>query len=135
MSDTFELTVTRTYNIDILVDTLQTAIIDGITYWADIVSATTTEGANNCRAECFALEAFREESTHEGVADLTKPFTITVDTIRIGLQRLLSGEVKIGSLYMGYIHQSLDDNSAYMIDSPTADCIVQAGILKEVRFG
>jgi hypothetical protein len=36
---------------------------------------------------------------------------------------------------MDYIHQSLDDKSAYMIDNDAADIIVQAGLFGKVLFG
>lgn len=130
MSDkTFEITYTKTFDLEILSDTINTAVEGGINYWADIISYKHTEGIEHTTATIRIKDELRDDEHDKD------HYVVDVEVIKTGLVRLLTGEVSVSSWIMSYLHQSLDDNSAYMIDADAADCIVQAGLLGEVRFG
>jgi hypothetical protein len=124
----FELTVTQQYDMQILSDTIITAIEGGIGYWS-----VCTEYVWDCEPhEVHAKVQIEDELRDEKDED---EYLIDCSVIKRGLEKLLSGNVQVGSQIMGYIMQSLGDGDAGMIDAIAADCIVQAGLFSEVRYG
>jgi len=126
---TFELTVTKQYDMQILADTITTAIEGGIGYWS---LCTEYKWQDREPHEVLAKVEIEPELKDEEDED---EYLIDCSVVQRGLKRLLDGSVQIDHTIMGYIHQSLGDNDAGMIDAIAADCIVQAGLFNEVRYG
>ena len=76
----------------------------------------------------FKIKDFSE--TDEG-----KIFEINVDTIRLGIERLLMGNTKVGNIIRDDILENLKNNEIEAIDSDAVDCIVQAGLFGEIVYG
>lgn len=77
------------------------------------------------------------ELTEEvGVAAIDSQSYLTVDSeaIRVGLQKIVSGEVRINDDLLAQVSRSVAENDAD-IDVLAADCIVQAGLFGELIFG
>lgn len=125
---TFSLAITRQFPLQLAADVICTAIEGGIDYWSDTIVYKRTEGPEHTYAQI---------TKHEDLRDPDDPdhYTINTDVVVLGLTRLLSGDVDVDGTIMDYIHQSLDDKSAYMIDNDAADIIVQAGLFGKVLFG
>lgn len=60
---------------------------------------------------------------------------VDAEAIERGIAKLAAGEVKIGSVVLGRILAGSALNDAGDIDSEAADCIVQAAVLDEVKYG
>lgn len=123
---TFSMTVTPTDQT--LADIVITAIEGGVNYWA---TCAEYRWENLPPSEVFAVI--------EDIEDETKQYRVTVDTVREGLRRLVSGECKIHlpetdepirAMTRGIL---LDPDYDY--DAGDADNIVQAGLFNEVRYG
>lgn len=125
----FELTVTQQYDMEILSDTIITAIEGGIGYWS---VCTEYKWQDKKPHEVFAKVEIEEELRDDDDQD---EYLIDCQVIKRGLEKILSGGVPLSSQILGWIHQSLNEGDAGMIDATVADCIVQAGLFGEVRYG
>jgi len=59
----------------------------------------------------------------------------TAETIRLGIQRILSGSVKVGSHVARDVLMCVLDPDYTGWDAETADCVLQAGLLNEIVYG
>lgn len=131
---TFEITIARQYDMEILADTIITAVEGGIGYWSECISYTHTEGPEHTRADIQVVSELKDD-------DMADVYHLDCEVARKGIERILRAggnledECHVGSEIRGYIQMSLDDNSAYMIDATAADCIIQAGIFNSILFG
>lgn len=126
---TFEIVLARQYDMQILADTIITAVEGGIGYWCSVVAYTHTEGPEHTRATIMIEDSLADDE------EKGDTFTIDCEVARKGIERILNGSIELNSEMVGWIVQSLDEGSAFMIDADVADAIVQAGLLGEVRFG
>lgn len=60
---------------------------------------------------------------------------VDADVIEKGIELLASGKVKLGNVVLGRILAGSAQAEAGDIDSEAADCIIQAAVLGEVRYG
>lgn len=105
---------------------LITAVEGGINYWSSLVSYTQTESADLIRAEIIEVGDDDDDGPHH---------TINVEVIRLGIERLLSEEVKVNRTILGYVLSGVRENDAGYIDADAADAIVQAGLFNELVYG
>jgi len=56
-------------------------------------------------------------------------------SIRLGVERILSGEVKVNKALRGCILAGVTSYDSGLIDADAADCIVQAGLFNDLVFG
>jgi hypothetical protein len=115
-------------------DIMSTALEGGIGYWAqaDAIMRTpeNAEGSFDYVA-CFIAELNDDESGY----DWDNRYRLDYSVIRLGLQRLTQGTVKVNSEIKRDIYTAITENDAGFIDADGADCIVQAGLLGEIRYG
>ncbi len=109
-------------------DVMCTALEGGIGYWAQ---ADKIEKAGDEYKSCLLAELNDDESGYQW----DKPMTLNYDVIREGMRRLLSGEVKGPDDIRDWILTDIVNNESVNIDADAADCIVQAGLLGEIRYG
>jgi hypothetical protein len=106
-------------------DILCTAAEGGIGYWCDWKSTTRA----NKDGDYLALHGCHDA---EGGAKFKD---ITVETIRLGIERILSGSVKVRSDLVAQVATGNAFNEAGDIDADGADVIVQAGLFGEIVYG
>lgn len=107
-----------------LADILCTAFEGGIGYWCLADHATKdAEGNYLALVDCEDAE---DPDTKFG--------DITLDTIKLGMDRILSGAVPIRADLLAQVAQSWAGNEGDC-DSYAADCIVQAGLFNEITYG
>lgn len=111
-------------------DILCTAFEGGIGYWCCVHG--DVEHAKNWDniVDYVALRDCRDdEDESEKFGD------ITLDTIKTGIERILSGAVGVRSDLIGQVATGNARNDAGEIDSEGADVIVQAGLLNDIVYG
>lgn len=107
-----------------LVDTLITAVEGGTGYWAYVQDYIWGSGDKDFKmgyGDNYASVTLID-------MDTDKSYSVTVEIIALGWQRIMDGEVHVGSHILRYM---LEDD----VDSDAADCIVQAGLFNEVIYG
>lgn len=72
------------------------------------------------------------EDTEDGE---TKWGDATVETMREGIRRILSGEVKVGAHIRRDVLSAVTDTENTDWDAETADCVLQAGLLNDIVYG
>ena len=110
--------------LNILTDTLET---NAIGYWAQYQTWERIEEKviDDPRANCVTKINIKELNNDETAWEI--PHTITYDTIVTGVRLIVSGEVD-----NSYIRNMILDDD---IDSDGCDCIVQAGLFGEIKYG
>lgn len=110
-------------------DIICTAIEGGINYWCarSRKSLLTPDGDY--------VEVYIRE--HDDDGDPTgKELTIDANTIIRGISSILQGQVKTNSeVRKAIAGDNANPEHAGMIDADAADCIVQAGLFGEIRYG
>lgn len=110
-----------------LQDIFTTALEGGVNHWS---SCSKYRWENRQPADVYAV-------IHDSEDD-DKEFRVTIDTILLGLQRLISGEAKIHIAEQAIRRMALGvavDPEDYDYDAGDADNIVQAGLFNEVVYG
>ena len=117
-----------------LADIITTAVEGGIGYWSACVVYKWTEGPEHTHAKIVpATEEFDlEDEDGNDLFSANKPAEITPEVIRVGMERILSGDVPVRSDIVAGISQSVAEQWGGHIDSEIADCIVQAGLFESV---
>ena len=122
-----EITIKVEVTDDLLAGALVTAVEGGISYWADI--------------EEYECEGFFDGSPGTVRAAITDRYDdtgviweVSPADIAVGLERLLDGTVAVNDTIRGWIWQELCGNIG-SIDADAADCVVQAALFGEVRYG
>lgn len=106
-----------------LADILCTAFEGGIGYWCLADHATQdAEGNYVALVDC--------EDTEDPD---TKFGDITIDTIQLGIDRILSGAVPIRADLLAQVAQSWAGNEGDC-DIDAADCIIQAGLFNDITY-
>lgn len=116
-------------------DVMCTALEGGIGYWC--VADKIKRAPRSALFDYVSFEACDAEAEGDFNPDITaafQPTLVTYDTIRDGIQRILNGSVKIRSdLREQVLGNVLDEDD--VMDADAADCVVQAGLFNEVRYG
>lgn len=111
---------------EFLHDIMTTALESGIGYWA---AAQDVRRTADLSVTSFML---REEDPDapSGYAD---PLLVDAGAITTGIQRLVSGQIGVGQIEE--LMRAVRESDAGNIDAELADCIVQAAMLNEIRYG
>lgn len=119
-------------NQQILHDTLCTAIEGGIDYWAEI---NFTEKQMSEDPETKDDWYYISASIYE--TDGALEHLVTADTIKLGIDRIVSDANPVHSRYSEACREAMRDpeNSGVWIDADVADIIVQVGLFGEARYG
>lgn len=110
-------------------DSICTAIEGGIGYWSV---------CREYRWDGLAPEdiyATIQEQDEWDQVEHAKVMRIDWKTIRYGIRRILAGEVPIRRDLLAAIKEGYAEKDAGYIDADAADCIVQAALLGEIRYG
>lgn len=107
-----------------LADILCTAFEGGIGYWC--LADHATKDAKGNYLSLVDCEDAEDPSTKFG--------TITLNTIQLGIHRILSGAVQVRPDIRADIERSWVSNEGDC-DADAADCIVQAGLFNEIIYG
>jgi len=114
----------------------------GCWYWADLYRDGTEPAFRVTEPDTWtgvriALGDQVEETTGEDVLDslMEAGVWVDADTIRVGIQRLLDGDVKVNDYILEYLTRAVAEADAGDVDSDVADCIVQAGVFGKLIFG
>lgn len=67
-------------------------------------------------------------------SDNGKVYTINVDTIRKGIELLLSGKTKVSNMIIDDIRENLNNCEISAIDADAVDCVIQAGLYGEILY-
>lgn len=110
---------------DFLAGILTTALEGGIGYWCCVEEVIR-------RDDDFIIRATKPEDAEDGESFGEE---INLETVRLGIERILSGTFKVRTDIIGAIAIDNADPESCDIDSEAADCIVQAGLLNEIRYG
>ncbi len=110
-----------------LKDLLTTAVEGGIDYWCAAKRVQREPGTGNVLAVIGPMDVEDED---------TKWPDITLDTVELGMRRLVDGSATARRDIVGTVmtawHQGLDKSN---YDSETADVIVQVGLFGEIVYG
>jgi hypothetical protein len=105
------------------------------------IHVTACEGGINYWAELQTYD-FRGTSTVTDMEDENASYDITAEVIAKGVQRIVSGEVKISpSIRLSIIREVMEaasggeSDGGCGCDANEADCIVQAGLFGEIVYG
>lgn len=115
-------------------DIMCTALEGGIGYWCAADRIVRTDG-NEGDWRYVSFVAYDTENQDDDEEAAFKPATVDYSTIRLGLQRILSGEVPIRADLAAQCLTITRGEDEADIDAEAADCIVQAGLLGELMFG
>jgi hypothetical protein len=105
-----------------LVNSLIGAVEGGTGYWA--YSDNYVWGSDNGIGEVGEGE-YASVTLQDMESD--ERYDVTIDTIELGWDRIMNGEVEVAPYIKQYL---IDDNS----DSDSDDCLVQAGIFGEIIY-
>jgi hypothetical protein len=106
-------------------DLLTTCVEGGSAYWLACETVEREPDLDVIKiVGCYDVE---DEDTKWGDA--------TVETMREGIRRLLSGEVKVNAATRQNILAAVVDSDAADWDAGDADSVLQAGLLKDIVYG
>lgn len=142
------VTLTITLNDEELSDVVITAVEGGIGYWfrgleyrhnqpgGAFIAGYITDEVGDCdrMGDGYGYSATDDHAEQATCEDCIAATTlIDSDTVALGIQRILSGEVGIrGDLLRQVQTLTTEDPN---VDSDAADCIVQAGLFGELVYG
>lgn len=127
------ITATREVSHDFLAGIIITAVEGGINYWAAITEYSP-EGWSDDSKMPETIHAKVQEHTEDDEVS-QKPQLLDTFAVAKGIERILTHQVPIADYIEGYIWQGLSNEDAGHIDAEAADCIVQAALLNELRYG
>ena len=120
-----------TVEIADLIEMVNTIAEEGCySYWADEVT--------NVKKNLMTLNGLEHNYTYElAVKPYEEDRWLTIDTnvIKLGIERILNGEIQINKHIIEYIAQEVGDSSLGCLDTEAVDCIVQAGLFGGVIYG
>jgi len=127
----YVITITKELTDAVLADILSTAYEGGIGYWAQSRNVVRTEGEDWHYVSMELLE--EDDGEWDWDSELARPLKLNYGAVAKGIVRIMSGKIKLRSDLLQQVQSALTDNPD--IDSEAADCIVQAGLLGEIRYG
>jgi len=105
-------------------DVMSAALEGGIGYWC---------AADSIQRDGLGFRSFIAYDAEDENA--FKPKGCDRRSIRLGVERILSGEVKVNKVLCGCILAGVTSYDSGLIDADAADCIVQAGLFNDLVFG
>jgi hypothetical protein len=121
MQVTIELDVTDAQCAAILT----TAVEGGMDYWADVLAVNRDDDLNVLSCELRDVERDGGRCPR---------WTANLDTVRLGLKRLLGGGIKYGNR-ANLLRDLVEDELFCRTDAGDADCVVQAGLFNDIVYG
>jgi hypothetical protein len=114
-------------------DIMCTALEGGIGYWCCAGDIKRTEGTD---WGYVSFDAYDDEEVDRDDPESKAGFvgTVTYDTIRKGIERILGGQIRLRPDLLAQVATAPANDDAD-IDSEAADCIVQAGLLNAIVYG
>jgi len=97
-----------------------------IHYWCHISNKTENI------AKLIKLDDYTERLPEN--KDDYEIFEVTPEFILLGIQRLLSGDVKVNKQIYGWLSSAMATGDMGMIDVTVADCIMQAACFNELVY-
>lgn len=102
-------------------------------YWeveyTDVKKAKLTLGSlEHDYTYAFTIKDFSE-------SDEGKEFTVDVNTVKVGIERLLNGEIKVADRILDDIRTNVYQSDLPAIDQDAVDCVIQAGLFYEIVYG
>lgn len=110
-------------------DILIGAVEGGTGYWAAV------SGYHWSDEKPATTRATLHELNDEGTAFDGPAHDVTVETVRRGVNAVISGDVHVNAQLRNTIRDAAEELDGGEIDAEAADVIVQAGALGEVRYG
>lgn len=119
-------------------DLLTAAVEGGSAYWLrgacdyrghDLSSIETSPEAPYGYGPYAITECFEAEDEDTKFPD------VSLDTMRVGIQRILEGKVKVRKDIIANILKSCLDPDVCDWDAEVADCVLQAGLLNDIVYG
>lgn len=134
MNSPKSITINVEISDDVAEGIMTTALEGGIGYWC---KADITHGADEPLDPRYyeSFVAYDTEEFDEDDPDKSELGVVTYDTIRDGIERILSGRVKVRGDLVAQVFTVTRPAGDEDIDADAADCIVQAGLLNEIRYG
>jgi hypothetical protein len=118
-----KITIDLEVNDQMCSDILTTAVEGGSSYWA--IGRKCVRNAE--RSVTYIEVADAEDSPREW-------HPVSLETVRAGIQRLLSRDVEYGNRD-GLFADLMMDELGVRTDAGDADCVVQAGIFGKIVYG
>ena len=119
-----KMSVDLSVSDQLAVDLLTTAVEGGCAYWMEADSVERDEELNVLKIV--------------GPADVEDPDLkwpdVTLETIRLGVQRILEGKL-VAAYIQADVLKAVTDPDSTSWDAETADCVVQAGMFNEIVYG
>lgn len=109
-------------------DIATTAAEGGINYWAH----TRATRDPDTGLYTYRLQEMDDDPTREAWNEW---ITLTPELLALGAELLLRGTVPVNYATRADISNAIREHDASFIDAAAADCIVQAAIFNEVRYG
>lgn len=106
-------------------DTLTTAVEGGIGYWCSAGRIERDDQGHVTKVH----DAYDAEDKADKFGD------ITLDTVRLGFERIVHGDIKISPQIKSWIVNDWAKNDSVAMDAEAADCIVQVGLFNEIVYG
>lgn len=143
MTNTRQVNITFDLTDQFLSDCLTTATESGtaaVWYWAygeEVIRAKAGDGSGLDALSVTCLKGLSDDTGSDNDEEGNpKVFgDVTLDTVALGIQRILSGEVGISPHLVAYLVSAVKEQDAGDVDADVADCIVQAGLLGELVYG
>ena len=127
------ITAPKEVSHDFLASIIITAVEGGINYWAS-VTEYEPDGWNSEPPRPETVTAKVQEYTEDDEVS-QRPQTLDTFAVALGIERILTHQVPIADYIERYIWSGLSNEDAGEIDAEAADCIVQAALLNELRYG
>jgi hypothetical protein len=115
-------------------DILCTAFEGGIGYWAQARNIKQGPMKVGDYVEPYLSMELAELTDDESGFDWSKPLLLDYDAIRRGVVAILA-HPDYARMGAGILRDIVSDEMGCYIDAGVADCIVQMGVLGEVRYG
>ena len=101
--------------------------------WADIVQGRDPELPS---VPTYVSGICTEYDPEEGTPmEGAEPVLVDYAKLTEGIQKIVDGTVPVGTVYRASLIEAVRNADAGMIDADLADCIVQAAVLGEIRYG
>lgn len=130
------ITIEHTLSDGLCADIMGTALEGGIGYWSQAAGIKHCKPAKpvSDHPNETVYESFDLYELDDGEPDGSAAGKVTYATIRKGIEAIVSGRVKVNREMRGQVLANVIDEEQAM-DADAADCVVQAGLLGEIRYG
>jgi hypothetical protein len=122
-----QITLVFTVSDQLASDVMAIGSEGGINYWAS--SADSIE--RTTKHDYVAIYGLRCDDPAPGFAS---KINVTLDTIGLGIKRILAGNADIDHDIVADVHRALVEDDASYIDANDADAIIQMGVFGELVY-